>query len=98
MRRAHQANGGTVRPLAGCVVPGVDVERGRCRRQRARWRRHRRGRADRALYQAKAAGKNAVRGDGDVAADTRPVVEGTPVEWADSAQRTQLTYVLVADP
>ena len=56
------------------------------------------GRADRALYQAKAAGKNAVRGDGDVAADTRPVVEGAAVEWADSAQRTQLTYVLVADP
>jgi diguanylate cyclase (GGDEF)-like protein len=54
------------------------------------------GRADRALYQAKAAGKNAVRGDGDVAADTRPVIDGG--EWADSSRRTHLPYVLVADP
>jgi diguanylate cyclase (GGDEF)-like protein len=56
------------------------------------------GRADRALYQAKAAGKNAVRGDGDVAADTRPVIDGAGGEWADSSRRTHLPYVLVADP
>ena len=55
------------------------------------------GRADRALYQAKAAGKNAVRGEGDIAADMLPL-ESAAGDWADSAHRTHLPYVLVADP
>jgi diguanylate cyclase (GGDEF)-like protein len=53
------------------------------------------GRADRALYRAKDAGKNAVRGEGD-AAQPAPK-ESVTVEWAETSEQMRLPYVLVAD-
>jgi diguanylate cyclase (GGDEF)-like protein len=68
----HQADGSTVRLLAGCVVPALTLSVGVGRRQRARWRRHRRWDAPTARsISEKPQGRMRFAATGDVDTGTR---------------------------